>query len=355
MYAQDYHYTQNYSLITLENAANVGNMDYDHIGRKYRAQVLYRNQWRSIQSPFVKSKTPFETYRACADGLFQIKKIHDHDFIGLGFNVLNEKSGDLGLSNVKSELAFSYNIRLDNSSFHYLSLGVAPTFTQRSFGFSNMTTDNQWNGREYDSSLPTGEVRFANTRRFADFNLGLIYRNTNVLKKFNYTVGLALFNVTEPNYNFVSENNLHQRVLIHNSGLYRLKPERNFYYYTYFWNQGELRELNTIMYKTIASASNSNSFTNLGLGFRFTGGLPQISNDALSVHFIQDFQNIRFALSYDLNISKLRNASNIRGGIELTLTYYGLNTDLHKKIPLKYNFGNTKCPKHMRPHKLDFD
>lgn len=353
--SQDYHYTQNFNFISLENPAHAGNMDYDHLDKRLRILALYRNQWRSIQSPFINKKTPFETYRFGSDLAFKLSKKH-LNYWGLGVNVVKETAGDLGLSNMKMELPLSCNLYLNQEGFDVLSFGIAPSFTQKTIGLENAYYDRQWNGKAFDPSLSGGEPAFGSLISYFDLNSGIMYRNLNKLKRFNFCLGTGVSNLTEPRANFNETlGRLNRRIMVHSSGLYRLKSERNLYFYTHFWNQGQLREFNFLLYKTIGSDALSSSVSYVGASTRVVGGLTKISNDALCLHYIQDYKNYRFSISYDINLTKLNRASSARGAIEISIVNYLLENKFQKKTPKKYNFKNTKCPKHQRAKKPDFD
>jgi hypothetical protein len=55
------------------------------------------------------------------------------------------------------------------------------------------------------------------------------------------------------------------------------------------------------------------------------GGVYFRVNDALSLTTNPDYHPVSFALSYDVNISKLKTSSYGRGGFELSLTYVGFS------------------------------
>lgn len=61
-----------------------------------------------------------------------------------------------------------------------------------------------------------------------------------------------------------------------------------------------------------------NSYTTL---FSFGGGIFYRWNDAIIVDFFFDWQNLRLGASYDLNVSRFIQATKIRGGFEVSLSY----------------------------------
>lgn len=59
--------------------------------------------------------------------------------------------------------------------------------------------------------------------------------------------------------------------------------------------------------------------------------------DAVIPTFKMEFEHLVFGASYDINISKLKSASQYRGGLELTLSYMNtLNALLSRKVNEKF-------------------
>jgi hypothetical protein len=69
------------------------------------------------------------------------------------------------------------------------------------------------------------------------------------------------------------------------------------------------------------------------------GGLFMRVNDALIPTVKLDYHPFSFALSYDVNVSKLKTSTYGRGGFELSLTYIGF-TDLNNS-----SLNSLKCPR----------
>jgi hypothetical protein len=71
----------------------------------------------------------------------------------------------------------------------------------------------------------------------------------------------------------------------------------------------------------------------------FYGGLLWRVNDAIIPIVKIDYNDLTFGMSYDMNLSKLKAASNIRGGFEISIIKTGLMTDPQR------GFSSTVCPR----------
>jgi hypothetical protein len=72
--------------------------------------------------------------------------------------------------------------------------------------------------------------------------------------------------------------------------------------------------------------------------FVLYGGATYRIGDAIAPIVKVDFESYSFGLSYDLNISKLKTASNLRGGMECTLVKSGMFSNP------KWAKSRTICP-----------
>ena len=98
--AQDVHYSQFYYSPFTMNPALTGSMD-----GQYRIGGIYKNQWGSVTSPYVYSTPSISgDVKLFAGG-------YSYNYLGLGVLLLNDKSGDGGLSNLTAMLSASYSMK----------------------------------------------------------------------------------------------------------------------------------------------------------------------------------------------------------------------------------------------------
>lgn len=322
--AQDIHFSQFYETEMLRNPALIGIYNGD-----YRFALMYKNQWSSISHPF---------QTATASGEIKYYQGERQDFWGFGLLAYVDRSGSINLMSLSANAAISYNKNLNTDKGTYLSIGLMGGYLQRNYDASKMTFGNQYQpGLGYDPSLPSGEQLSNPKVGQYDIGAGINYTtNTGADNKTNYNVGLAVYHLTKPETNFFSKSaGLRQEMrwnlnfscnwLIDETWSTQLQNNVMLQGYYYEWIFGGL------VGHTNGASATENSFI-------FYGGLLYRFNDAIIPVVKLDYNDFTFGFSYDLNVSKLRAGSHLRGGFELSLTKTGLLTDPNK------GFTRTVCP-----------
>ena len=224
--------------------------------------------------------------------------------------------------------ALNYHKSLSTENNRYLSLGFMGGLVQRRFDPSKMTTNSQYDNGGLGENL-------ANTKySYLDGSVGMSYNsNLNYNPNNNFYVGVAYHHFNRPNTSFYSNANI------------ELYPKWVF--------SGGLRfGVSDYAYMTLqADQSMQGSFAETMAGVMYglklgedpdnpaytihAGGFLRW-NDALIPVIKLDYNPFSVALSYDVNISKLKPSSYGRGGFELSVSYIGF---------LKRNEGYLLCPK----------
>lgn len=306
--AQDIHFSQFYETVLLRNPALGGDFNGD-----YRVQASFHDQWHSITN----------AYRTGSlSGEYKIPVGRGNDFITAGMEMLYDKAGTAALSTTEVLPAFNYHLSLSDRQTSFLSLGFMAGFVQKSIDLSKVTTNSQYNGTAYDPSLPNGETILSPNVRYWDGSMGLSYNTTYGKDKQNsFFVGAALHHLNRP------KNSFYKNPAI------ELDPK-------YVFSGGTKIGINEFNYftiqadQTIQSAAHETVF---GLMYSYRLGLDP-DDDAYVLHlgsFLRwkdalvpvvklEMHRLCAALSYDVNVSELKTASQSRGGFELTLSYTGL-------------------------------
>lgn len=323
--AQDIHFSQFYESSILRNPALVGIYNGD-----YRLAIQYRNQWSSISAPF-------QTATASAELKKQIGE--SQDFIGFGFLGFYDKTGSINLATMSGNIAVSYNKNINEEKSSFLSIGLLGGYLQRSYDPSKMTFGNQFTvGQGYDPSRSSGENLPAPNLGQLDFGFGLNYTsNTGADNKTNYSVGIAGYHLTRPENNFYgSISGVRQdfRWNVNASVNWLIDEVWSVQALGNLMMQGPYRQA---MVGAIAGRKNTaGAQENTMIVY---GGLLYRVGDAVAPVVKIDYNDFTLGLSYDMNISKLRAASNIRGGFEISMTKTGLMSDPQR------GFSSTVCPR----------
>ncbi|MCS6823196.1 MAG: PorP/SprF family type IX secretion system membrane protein [Cytophagaceae bacterium] len=343
--AQDVHYTMfSFSPANL-NPALTGLFGHDHTENDLRVACTYRNQWRSIRSPYVQSPTPYNTFTAASDFRLKWLRVLKYNELGLGAMLYRDQSGDLNFGTTQFAWNAAFLKSIGKNHRDFLSFGLQQALVRRSIDFSNAKFDNQWNGKTFDPTLGSGENLPSPVFFYTDMNAGIAY-NHRPKKGTQWTTGAALFHYNKPKQSFYINNfevTLKPKFLWHGSALLNLSENFLLYPTALFMKQGQATESNLLIYggKRIQHAS---AQARLGLGYRLVGSLQNnISSDAFLMSLWIILQDWDFGFSYDTNLSALSPATQLRGATEIFIVWHR-HVQKHKSKYQKFRKKVLECP-----------
>lgn len=348
-WSQDLHFSQYFASPLHLNPGMTGVFDFDFKDKDLRFSSIYRQQWRTIQGPYISQATPFNSYIISGDGLIKHSKTMNGDYIGIGAVMYYDNSGDLRYSTQFSGLNIAYAKSLNQESNSYLTLGFQYAFAKNSVDFSKGVFDNQWTGIAFDPTLPTGETFPKNNFTYSDVSVGVTY-STFGSAKYKHTTGIALFHLNNPDQNFFDQNEsrLPKKFVFHYQGQYKLRFHKELIPISFFHTQANAYEFtNGVLLKIHLRGENYQGFKNIQFGgaYRLVGNHEIITgSDALILYFRTRYQNFLFGLSYDSNFSGLTTATRTIGAFEISIVYY---RDLYKsehKPRRKHRDYEPVCP-----------
>jgi type IX secretion system PorP/SprF family membrane protein len=304
-YAQDIHFSQFFEAPLLRNPSLAGIYTGD-----IRIQGVYRDQWNSFTNAYRTGSLNAEYKMPVGRG---------DDFMTVGGQALFDKAGTVGLSTIHLLPALNYHKSLSNEKTMYLSLGFMGGIVRKSIDVSKMTTDNQYGGGGFDPSAPTGENFTAPNFNTWDASVGMSFNTTfGEDQKNSMFLGAAYHHLNRPKNSFYRNATIElQPKYVFSAGVTFGVDE-----YSYFIiqadhsTQGSFNE--TIggalySYKLGGDPDNALYTVHAGAFLRW--------KDALIPVIKLDRHPISIALSYDVNVSQLKTASQGRGGIELSLSW----------------------------------
>ena len=315
-FAQDAHFSQYYTFAQALNPALTGNFD-----GSYRVAVIYRNQWSSFLN-----KNAFVTPGAAIDlPLFegQLKK----DKLGLGLMFTNDRMGEASLVTNTVGLSLAYHKGLGKQGKHQISLGGQVAYVQRSIDRDSYVFYDQFDVFSHAGTGTSSEFDVNNFDRgsfyYFDYNFGA-YWKSNFSDRFKMQGGFSTFHMSQPNQWFIAENDdifLNRRYLgdlgfeVFLTDKIALAPD------VLYQKQGENQMI--LAGSSIGYYFNSGFRTNssLHLGARYR--VSPVNGDAVVVLSQVEFRNMRVGASYDVNLSNLKNSSNLKGAFEISLVYVG--------------------------------
>jgi type IX secretion system PorP/SprF family membrane protein len=317
-FSQDPHFSQiQYNPVYL-NPANAGFAKKDN-----RIVGVYRDQWRAASSPY---STTFGSYDR------KLKQWSSGWRLGGGVSFLYDRAGDGVLSTFNPNLTLAVG-KFFNSAKQLINIGITSGLTLKSLDYSKLTFDNQYiAGGGYDPGNSTGETFSNNNASFPNFTIGLNF-TTKMGEKSNLDIGGAASNLHEPNQNFLyfSESKLPARYTAYAKALVGLgkKDKWNIQPGVIYNFQNKASD---ILANLIAETRFKENDKGKSLGLGFGAGYRARDVDAAIAYVSVLYGDLRVGVSYDINVSDYRKASNTVGAFEVLLSYeWGNSSDNKKK------------------------
>jgi len=315
LYGQDKHFSQFYALPLNLNPALTGAM-----GGKYRASIIYRNQWQTA------TPHPFKTIGGSFDVKFPIGIKSDE--IGAGMLFYSDKAGISSFSTNYISISSAYRKALSLNNNQYLSAGFQIGIAQRAFSYENITFHDQFDG-ESEYNLETFEPLPANGFAFADMAAGIFY-SMQPGDRTSFQLGLSGFHVNLPNVSFDRDlvDRISPRIALNIGG------------------QAPFTRHVDILPRLLVYYQDPHLETNIGSNFKFTnpnfsnikmylGGWVRAALDDKSAILVDAFvllaafevDGVRFGLSFDANLSSLSRSTQGFGAFEISVSYTGQDDD----------------------------
>jgi type IX secretion system PorP/SprF family membrane protein len=306
-YGQDIHFSQYWASPLTLNPALTGN-----INGVLRASFDYRNQWFTI--PTLNAVAPYQTYQASFDMPLFRQRLGNDGF-GVGALFYTDKAGDGALTTFSGLASIAYHKAVDRYGKARISLGMQAGVVSEQVNINNLIFENQLDNYGWNTNLSNGENSFNNKALiYPDVNMGALW--THAPKdNFRYYFGFAMDHLSRPRESFLGDEsnripfryNAHggMEIFLNHDLTFSLTPT------FLFMLQDNAREYNV----------------GLGANYWFNdkvaifGALLYRINDAFIVNGGVDFFNVRLGLSYDINSSNLRTATQSQGALELSVVY----------------------------------
>lgn len=317
-YSQDLNFSQFYALPLLRNPALCGAFDGN-----IRVQSVYRNQWQSVTVPYRTGALGFEKKFSCVDG---------ESYPTIGVQATYDIAGDSRLSRVQVLPVFCWHQNLGGIEGAYITGAAMAGIVSSQFDESRLKWDDQYLNGSYSTTNPTNQVFKNTTATYFDQAAGVSviwpFAENATGRIASFYVGGAVYHFLKPSVSFYASNTattkLNPKGII-NGGLELPTNDGNqFNVFADYLFQGGHRQLMAGMFYTMDLAPD---YTNEDLGkTSLSIGGAYRWNDALVPIILLDQRQWSFGLSYDVNVSKLKTASQSRGGFELTLGFKSISS-----------------------------
>jgi type IX secretion system PorP/SprF family membrane protein len=315
--AQDLHFSQYFNTPLLVNPANTGFApDVD-----WRAGINYRNQWASLTA------NPYKTMSLWGDvQLFNER--FENAWVGIGGAILRDVAGSGSLTSTRAFGSIAYHQTIGFASL--LSAGFNVGWVGKRIDVSKLTFDNQWNGKFFDVSIPSGESFAYSQVGYFDMQAGINYAffpNENTY----LNAGFSASHINRPKESFFSANSINAQLDVRYTafinGAVKLNDQWIVNPNAYISKMGTA-------YETVLGVNANYNLSGDG-AMQLIGGLYYRSNDAVIPMVGYQWNDYKLTVNYDATISSLSNYNQSRGAYELSLVKTGLFSAGGKEV---------KCP-----------
>jgi type IX secretion system PorP/SprF family membrane protein len=292
----------------------------------------YRNQWPSINNAFI-------TSTISVDAPILRNKLPENDTWGLGIMGMNDKTAGGALNSNYFSLSTAYHKALDEDGYHQLGVGFQGTYANRTLDGTQLHFEDQLNLNGTWNPISPSETnisgRYVSVHYF-DMNLGVLY-NASTDGNNNYYFGASAYHLNHPKQSFLGVDtvNVPTRITLHGGGYFPIQGSPSTIYVSaLFNNQAGAREYVAGGAWAVNASNDETAPVNFyaGLWGRFTNN----TTDAIIPYVGLDYSDFSLGVTYDVNVSSLKTASQSRGGIEISLIYIKKSSSGRKGVP---------CPK----------
>lgn len=305
--AQDIHYSQFYAAPLLLNPALTGVNEGN-----YRANIIYRNQWNSVTTPY---STPYASF----DMNHVLFNPGQKGVLSLGGLLFSDMAGTGSFTNFTVMGSIAYLFYISDRSF--FSVGIQPGYVQKHFDPNDLTFEEQFNGTTPSPDQSNGENFTTTSIQYFDINAGIFFES-HASDNLDIYIGAAESHLSQPNesfYNIATNSNgtsnaLQMKTTVHGGMRIGLSDSWNLIPSAIFLLQGENQEINA----GLTAETKVGDVTHI-----FFGGYYRVNDAAIAI-LGGEYKKVRLGFSYDVNISSLQSASNNQGGFEISLQYTGL-------------------------------
>ncbi|HEX2608308.1 MAG TPA: PorP/SprF family type IX secretion system membrane protein [Flavisolibacter sp.] len=291
----------------------------------FRVAGNYRNQWPTINNAFT-------TATISVDGSILKNRISEFDQFGIGLMAFTDKSGNGVLQHNYLALSTAYHKSLDENGFHQLGIGFQGTYVSKRLDVASLKFEDMLRSDGFTGLTTENFANYKLNLSYFDMNAGILYNGTTDGYN-NIYVGASMYHINRHEETFTDQGNyyLPTRLTLQAGGMVPVGPYNQFHFSANHSRQANAT--NTVIggaYMMNLSQDES-APTNLYLGSWFRLG------DAIIPYIGLEFGDFHLGATYDVNVSSLKPASNMRGGAEISLIYI--------KKPSDPNAKKLNCPK----------
>lgn len=278
----------------------------------------YRSQWKQIDRPYLSQAIG-------GDKQFYVR---GNQISGGAFIVNDQSAGSLKV--MKFLLSAGYHKKIQKHGFHG---GIQFGYVRKNIDPTKETFPSQfnWTSGAFDPTLSNNETSLQPSTGFLDVNIGAGYDIT--IGKARPYFNAALFHINYPTETFFETNKLKPRKVFNGGARVDLTNKIAIDPSFFLMENVKANEFligSNLHYRLTDAKINP---TSVYVGGFFRDGI-NANFDAMIATTGLYYKSFLVGLSYDVNLSTLKTATNNRGAFEISFIYTSLSTRLKKiEIP----------------------
>ncbi len=310
--SQDIHFSQFWTTMHNANPAFAG--FFDGSGR---VTVNQRIQWSAVTKPYTTTLMSYD---------FPIKKRpYKQDLFGMGISAYRDVAGDSYFGSTQLNISLSYIKALNRRNNNFLSFGFQLGGAQRNITYSELYFDEQFSNGRYNPNMSNTEQFSKSNFIYGDISIGGAWMFQPRRRK-SYQIGLSFSHLNQPKQTLFDDYNTKMdiKTMITFTTQQKANNDLDIFPMVMASFQGTYKEIILGAQTRYVLDKNTSTYTtiNAGLYYRWA--------DAAYVMFGAEYLRYHFGISYDINTSKLHNASRYQGGWEISFNYIFKNNKLRK-------------------------
>jgi type IX secretion system PorP/SprF family membrane protein len=325
--AQDPHFSQFFASPLTLNPALTGKFNGD-----LRVAGNYRDQWPTVNQAYVTSTISVDL------PIFQ-NGMREGDRWGIGMMGMTDKTANGILTSNYFALSTAYHKTIDENGLHTIGIGFQGTYANRILDgprlhfLDGLQIDGTW----LPSATEPVNLQVVSANYF-DMNAGVLY-NGSLDGNNEVYFGVAMYHLNQPKESFLGVDNITipTRLTVHGGGYFPSPSTGKTWYVSALYNkQSTASELVFGGALELTATSDDNKVVNV-----YFGAWARANNvsDAIIPYVGMDYGSFNLGISYDVNVSGFKVASQTQGGFEISLIY------IFKKPADSGSRNEVQCPR----------
>jgi type IX secretion system PorP/SprF family membrane protein len=325
--AQDPSFSQFFASPLTLNPALTGKFD-----GTVRVAGNYRNQWPSVNKAYITSTVSVDL------GILK-SRIAENDRFGIGLMAMTDKTANGILNSNYFSFSTAYHKSIDEDGLHQIGVGFQGTYANKLLDgprlrfLDGLQLDGTW----LPSPTEPENLKQVTTHYF-DMNAGVLY-NGSLNGSNAVFLGASLYHLNKPKESFLGAGDIvvPTRLTVHGGGYFPSASGGATWYVSALYNQQASASEFVAGGALELSVSDDADYP---VNF-YLGSWVRVNNvtDAIIPYIGLDYGSFNLGMTYDVNISAFKAATQGHGGFEISLIYILKHSDEGQAV------HSVQCPR----------